>query len=114
MVNYIPKRGDIVTVDLNQGSLGHEQAGIRPAIVISSVIFNQFTNMLILCPITNNVKGFPTHYKLESSKKVKGAVLCEHIRSIDYNKRNVKFIDKVSKQELENIIDLVKSFFENE
>lgn len=111
MVNYIPKEQDIVILDFAPIK-GHEQSGTRPAIVLSSKIFNQFTNMAILCPISTNTKDFPTHYELKSTKKIKGSVLCEHIRSIDYAKRNIKLIDRCSKEEFENVIELVKSFFE--
>lgn len=112
MVKYIPKERDIVYVDFNPIK-GHEQSGVRPALVISSKVFNQFTNMVILCPISTNTKDFPTHYLLKGSKKVKGSVLCEHIRSIDYQKRNIKLIDTCSFKDLENVTDLIKSFFEN-
>lgn len=93
---------------------GHEQSGVRPALVLSSKVFNQFTNMVILCPITTNTKEFPTHYELKSTKKIKGSVLCEHIRSVDYIKRNIKLIDRCSKEDFENVIELIKSFFEKE
>ena len=91
--NYIPKLGDIVYTNFNPIK-GHEQAGTRPAIVISNYVFNKYTKMVILCPITSNVKEFPTHYILEDSKKVKGSVLCEHVRSIDYESRMLKFVEK--------------------
>ena len=89
---YIPKQGDIVFLDFNPIK-GHEQRGFRPAVVISTNVFNQNTKMVIVCPITSNEKEFPTHYKLEDTKNVHGSVLCEHIRSIDYEIRNLKFID---------------------
>ena len=95
MVNkYIPKQGDIVYLDFNP-TKGHEQKGFRPAIVISNNTFNKHTGMSIVCPITSNTKHFPTHYELEDTKKVKGSVLCEHIRSINYEKRNKTNLYKV-------------------
>ena len=111
MVEYIPKERDIVYIDFNPIK-GHEQKGIRPALVISSKTFNQFTHMAIVCPITNNTKDFPSHYKLNSTKKITGSILCEHIRSIDYNTRNTKFVEKCSVEEYTDIIDLIKSFFD--
>lgn len=86
---------------------GHEQKGYRPAVVISNDVFNKNTKMVMLCPITSNDKEFPTHYILQNSKKVKGAVLCEHIRSIDYEIRNLKFVEKTSLIDFENILDLI-------
>lgn len=91
---------------------GHEQSGLRPAIVISRNEYNKFTNMVVLCPITSNIKDFPTHYKLLNTKKVKGSVLCEHLRSIDYNARKLSFVEKINKTELEEIIDIINSIIE--
>lgn len=112
MVKYIPQERDIVYIDFSPIK-GHEQKGKRPAIVISTRLFNQFTNMAIVCPISTNTKNFPTHYELESGKKIKGSVLCEHLRSIDYNERNIEFIEKCSSEDFQNIIELIQSFFED-
>lgn len=111
MVKYIPKQGDIVYLSLDP-TLGHEQSGKRPAVVISNDIFNIKTKQVILCPITSNTKEFPTHYLLEDTKKIKGSVLCEHIRSIDYEERNVTFIEKASENDLLSIIMLMTSCIE--
>lgn len=104
--SYVPKQGDIVFLDFNP-TIGHEQKGYRPAVVISNEIFNKNTKMVILCPITSNTKNFPTHYLLKDSKKIKGSVLCEHIRSIDFEIRNLRFVEKTSDEDFENIKDLV-------
>ncbi len=112
MVNkYLPKQGDIIYINLNP-TRGHEQSGFRPAIVISNNVFNKYTNMAIVCPITSNVKEFPTHYILEDSKKVKGAVLCEHIRSIDYDSRSIQFVESASENDFLSIITLMNACVE--
>ena len=108
---YIPKQGDIVYVDLNPVK-GHEQKGLRPAIVISNNIFNEKTHMSIMCPITSNNKEFPTHYLLEDSIKIKGSVLCEHIRSVDYQERNITFVEKASDNDLLSVIMLTNACIE--
>lgn len=105
---YIPKQGDIVFLDFTP-TKGHEQKGFRPAIIVSNDIFNKNTMMAMACPITSNIKSFPTHYILKDSKKITGSVLCEHIRSIDYVIRNVKFVEKASKEDLENIMIIIES-----
>ncbi len=109
--NYIPKQGDVVFLDLNP-TKGHEQSGVRPAIIISNNIFNKNTKMAIVCPITSNKKYFPTHYNLEDTIKIHGAVLCEHIRSIDYENRNLTFIEKLSQNDLLSIITLLNACIE--
>ena len=108
---YIPKHGDIAYVDFNP-TRGHEQAGLRPCIVISNNTFNKYTKMVIVCPITSNEKEFPTHYLLKKTKKIHGSVLCEHIRSIDYEIRNLKFVEKCDDDDLDNIIMLLNSCIE--
>ena len=104
--SYIPSQGDIVFIDFDP-TKGHEQKGYRPAVVISNDIFNKNTKMVIVCPITSNDKDFPTHYILKNSKKVKGSVLCEHIRSIDYEIRKLKYVEKTNNEDFENIKDLL-------
>ena len=108
---YIPKQGDICYMNFDP-TKGHEQSGLRPAVVISKDNFNKYTNMAIICPITANIKKFPTHYELINTKKVKGAVLCEHIRSIDFNARKLSFVEKIDKEELEEIIDIINGLVE--
>ena len=108
---YIPKQRDIVFVDFNP-TKGHEQTGIRTAVVISTDIFNQYTKMVILCPITSNDKEFPTHYKLEDTKKVHGSVLCERVRSVDYEIRNLKFVEKLSDNDFLSVITLLNACIE--
>ncbi|MBR1413174.1 MAG: type II toxin-antitoxin system PemK/MazF family toxin [Bacilli bacterium] len=106
--SYIPKQGDIVFLDFDP-TKGHEQKGYRPAIVISNDVFNKNTKMVILCPITSNGKEFPTHYLLQDSKRVKGSVLCEHIRSIDYEIRNLKYVEKASDDDFESVTELINA-----
>ena len=107
----MPEQGDIVFLYFNP-TKGHEQIGFRPAVVISTNIFYQNTKMVIVCPITSNEKEFPTYYKLEDTKNVHGSVLCEHIRSIDYEIRNLKFVEKLSENNFISIITLLNACIE--
>lgn len=109
---YIPMRRDIVFVDFDPIK-GHEQKGFRSAVIISNNPFNQFTKMVIVCPITSNIKEFPTHYCLNDTKKVSGSVLCEHIHSIDYEVRSLKYVEKMSERDFKNVMDLMESCFED-
>ena len=108
---YIPRQGDIAILDFNPIK-GHEQAGNRPCIVISNNVFNKNTKMSIVCPITSNEKYFPTHYLLKKTKKIHGSVLCEHIRSIDYEIRNLKYVEKCNKDDFNNILMLLNACIE--
>ena len=112
MVNkYIPSQGDIVFLDFNP-TKGHGQKGYRPVLIISNNIFNENTHMAFVCPITSNTKEYPTHYILEDTKKIKGSVLCEHLRSIDYEKRNVKLVEKASDNDIISVLMLTNACFE--
>ena len=108
---YIPKQADVVFLDFNP-TKGHEQSGFRPAVVISNNVFNENTKMVIVCPITSNNKEFPTHYKLEDTKKINGTVLWEHIRSIYYEIRNLKFVEKLSDNDFMSIVTLLTACIE--
>lgn len=111
--NYYPKQSDILFLDFNP-TLGHEQKGYRPAIVISNNVFNDNTKMAMVLPISSNIKEFPTHHILKTSKKISGAVLCEHIKSIDYEARNIKYVETLNEDEFNEIIDLFNACIEKE
>jgi len=89
---YIPNRGDVVWVDLNP-TRGREQARVRPAIVMSPKAYNQKTNLAIMCPITSVQKGYPFEVEIKD-KKISGAILSDHVRSLDWKARNTRFIAK--------------------
>lgn len=108
---YIPKQKDIALIDFNP-TKGHEQASFRPCIVISNDVFNKNTKIAIVCPITTNEKEFPTHFLLNNTKKVHGSVLCEHVRSIDYEIRNLKFVEKCSDDDFNSILSLLNACLE--
>ena len=109
---YIPKMGDIVMINFNP-TKGHEQQGYRPAIVVSNDVFNTYTKMAMVCPISSNIKDFPTHYKLEDSKKIEGSVFTEHIRSIDFTEKKIKFVEKASNNDILSVISLLEACIEN-
>ncbi len=89
MVTYIPSRGDIVWINFNPQA-GHEQAGRRPAFVISSKSYNQKTGLALLCPITSRIKNYPFEIEIRS-KNIQGVILSDQIRSFDWNARNASF-----------------------
>lgn len=89
---YIPDRGDLVWVDFNP-TRGREQAKVRPAIVVSPKNYNEKTSLAIMCPITSVQKGYPFEVAVKD-KQVSGVILSDHVRSLDWKARNVKFIAK--------------------
>jgi len=104
-------QGDIIKINLNP-TRGHEQSGLRPALVVSNNYFNTKTRLLLICPITNTDNGFPTNVKLKDTTTT-GVVKCEHIRAIDPTAREHTFIEPVSKNILQEVIDIVYGSVEN-
>ena len=83
MSTYQPKQGDIVVMNFNPQA-GHEQGGRRPALVISNASFHRYTHMAIVCPITSKTKDYPMHVPLDERTRTQGEILCEHVKSLDY------------------------------
>ena len=90
---YIPDRGDIVWTDFDPQA-GREQAGYRPALVLSRKLFNERSGLAFCCPITGRQKGYPFEVKLPDNPDVYGVVLVDHLRSIDWRFRKVEFTAK--------------------
>lgn len=99
MVNYIPEKGDIVFMNFNP-QFGHEQAGHRPAIILSPQIFNKGT-FLFACPITKQEKGYPFEVKLPNNLSVQGVILTDQLRSLDWRPRKLTFKCKAPIETLE-------------
>jgi mRNA interferase MazF len=78
-----------------QPQAGHEQSGRRPAIVLSPKSYNGKVGLALLCPITNQVKGYPFEVMIPSGLKVVGVVLSDQVKSLDWKIRNAEFCDKV-------------------
>lgn len=100
------KRGDIIVMNFDP-TLGHEQTGRRPALVLSNATAAQLTNMVMVCPITNTDNNHPLHVKLDERTKATGVILCEHIRSIDIGERNAVLVDKAPDDIVEECVDIV-------
>ena len=105
----IPERGDIVVFDFSPTS-GHEQSGVRPAVVLTRADFNQ-EGLVFVCPITSTERGHFFEVKI-NTKKTTGVVLVHNLRSIDYVARKAIIVDKASQEVLEEVIDKVKIILE--
>ncbi len=77
-----PDRGDVVWITLNPQA-GHEQAGRRPALVVSPLSYNGKVGLAVLCPITSQVKGYPFEVLIPPGLKVSGAVLADQVKNLD-------------------------------
>ena len=106
------KQGDIIKINFNPQA-GHEQAGYRSAVVVSNDFFNKKTNLTIVCPVTSTISDFPLHVKLDERTTITGAILCEHLKALDINKRTYKIIEPLPKDILEQVIDIIFAEIEN-
>ncbi|HEU5012050.1 MAG TPA: type II toxin-antitoxin system PemK/MazF family toxin [Roseiflexaceae bacterium] len=106
MPTFVPEKGDFITLSFDPQS-GHEQKGRRPALVISNSLFNQATGLAIVCPITNTNRGIPFHLPVPSSSSLTGFVMAEQVKSIDYNARKAKFVEKAPSQFVEDVVAVV-------
>lgn len=98
-MNYVPNRGDIVWLNFTPQA-GHEQMGTRPALVLSPEKYNKKTGLVVCCPITSNIKGYPFEV-IVSGKKINGAVLSDHLKNLDWKVRRAQFIEKAPKEVIE-------------
>lgn len=107
---YIPDRGDLVWLDFNP-QLGHEQRGRRPAIVLSFGAYNEKIGLAVFCPITSKEKGYPFEVKVDGTK-LKGCVLSDQIKSLDWKVRNIEFIERIEDAILEDVLMKFKTLIE--
>lgn len=100
---YIPDSGDIVWITFNPQA-GHEQAGHRPALVLSPKAYNGKVGLAILCPITSQVKGYPFEVLVPEGLEIKGAILSDQVKSLDWRARNAQFSSKLPRAAFNEVI----------
>ena len=102
MSRYIPAASDLVWLEFNPQT-GHEQAGRRPAIVLSQKEYNRKTGLAICCPITSKIKGYPFEV-LVTGQKINGAVLADQVKSFDWKARKAKFIEQADPTVFDEVV----------
>ena len=86
---YVPERGDLVWIRLDPIA-GHEQAGRRPAVIVSPRPYNRKTGLALLCPVTNRVKGYPFEVAVPAGGTVTGVVLSDQVKCLDWRSRRAQ------------------------
>lgn len=109
-MDYSPKRGDAVWLDLNPQS-GREQAGRRPVLILSPEAYNQKVGLALVCPITNQSKGYAFEVAIPDGLKVKGVVLSDHVKSADWRTRRIEFICRLPGPVVEDVIKKLNVLF---
>ncbi len=96
-MSYVPGRGHAVWLAFDP-QLGHEQAGRRPALVLSPASYNEKVGLALVCPITRRVKGYPFEVEIPKESGVAGVVLSDQVKSLDWDERRAEFICQVPGQ----------------
>ncbi len=102
MSAYVPRKGDIVWLEFDPQS-GHEQAGKRPALVVSPENYNGKVGLALFMPITSRIKGYPFEVEFATTS-VSGVILADQIKSLDWKARKASFADKIPKTVLEEAL----------
>ena len=100
---YVPERGDAVWITLDPQA-GHEQAGRRPALVLSPAAYNGRVGLALLCPITGQVKGYPFEVALPEGLAAAGVVLADQVKSLDWRARKARLICAVPEEVVAQVL----------
>ena len=106
VASYIPDRGDIVWLNFSPQQ-GHEQAGMRPAIVLSPKSYNQISMLMLACPITSKIKQYPFEVRIKSNK-IDGVILADQVKNLDWTKRDITFVEKAPLDVIEHTQELIE------
>jgi len=110
---YIPAQGDIVWLQFNPQA-GHEEAGRRPALVISPKEYNRKVGLALFCPVTSQVKGYPFEVLLPSGLAASGAVLSDQVKSLDWRVRKAKRLCTAPKEVVEEALGKILTLIRKE
>jgi len=102
-MSWTPERGDIVWISMSP-TAGHEQAGRRPALVLSPSSYNGKVGLAILCPITSQVKGYPFEVRIPDGLPLEGVVLSDQAKSLDWRSREAEFVCKTTAESITEVL----------
>jgi mRNA interferase MazF len=104
--SYTPHKGDFIAVTFDPQS-GREPKGRRPALVVSNTLFNEQTGLTMVCPLTTTDRGYPFHVGIIGNPQVKGFVMVEQVKSIDYRAHQAKPIGKASDDLIDEVLSIL-------
>jgi mRNA interferase MazF len=110
-MRYIPARGDVIWLTFSPQA-GHEQAGRRPAVVLSPKYYNGKVGMALLCPVTHQIKGYDYEVRIPEGFAVKGVILSDHIKSVDWQARDAVFITELPDDVIELVLAKLRTLLE--
>lgn len=104
------RQGDIIKLDFSP-TLGHEQRGYRPAVVVSNDFAISKTNVVYVAPITSTVRSFPLHVRLDKRTDTSGDILCEQVKAVDLSVRDFTVVEHLPADLIEEVLTRVISCF---
>lgn len=107
MVAAAPEKGELVWLEFSPQA-GHEQAGRRPALVVSPASYNSRSGLALVCPVTTKSKGYPFDVHIPEGLPVCGVIQSDQLRSLDWKERKVSFIARVSEDTLQSVLDKIR------
>jgi mRNA interferase MazF len=103
MPAFVPDAGDLVWLTFDPLA-GHEQAGRRPALILSPKAYNQKSGLALVCPVSNQVKGYPFEVPMPAGCGVTGVTLADHVKSLDWKARQAAKIGRIPPQTLNEVL----------
>ncbi len=100
---FVPDRGDLIWITLNPVA-GHEQAGRRPALVLTTVSYNRKTGLCVLCPATRQKKGYAFEVTTAGPAGEVSVLLSDHLRNVDWRARKAELMYRVAPEILDAVI----------
>ena len=110
-MTYVPHRGDVVWLNFNP-QRGHEQAGRRPAVVLSPQIYNQKVGLGIFCPITNQQKGYPFEVEIPIGLDVTGVILSDQVKSLDWRVRRAEYLASLPDTVINEVLQKLRTLLD--
>lgn len=101
---YVPERGQVIWLNFDPQT-GHEQAGRRPALVLSPAVYNRPTELALLCPITGQTKGYPYEVPLPAGLAVSGVILADQVKNMDWKQRQAAYLCDVPVEILSDVLE---------
>jgi|LGVE01.1.fsa_nt_gb mRNA interferase MazF len=109
----VVKQGDIIKLNFNP-TKDHEQAGFRPVLVISNSNYHKYSDLVVVLPITSTDRKYPLHIKMDARTKTKGFIMCEQIKSIDFNARSCKIVESLPSDILNQVLSYISAITKKE
>jgi len=104
---YVPEAGDLVWLTFDPQT-GREQRERRPAVIVSPRIYNARSELAVVCPITSRVKGRMFEVTVPPGGRIEGAILVNHLKSLDWKERRAQFAGKLDEDTLEEIRERIR------